>query len=195
MNHSIKLAIDEKIAFNKAKPIKRMFCACCGAVHFGRQWEDQDAGYGLCSKCLPRIEQRFDAVAEEGSLERRYGFRGVNFEIPLAELVSCGKVDEPPAAILICAKVLASLHWDVEDLPQYRLAVVYAQVVDIDVKDGRLRALWDDKAKGNAQAFEFAVEIPDAGPDVVEETVKSFCIELDARLNARASGQSQRGST
>lgn len=53
-------------------------CACCGGLAVGRQWFNQDTGYGLCASCADFIE------AKEGAeqLERSYGKRGVHYAIP-----------------------------------------------------------------------------------------------------------------
>lgn len=35
----------------KSKPIKWMICTCCGEDYKGRQWFNQDAGYGMGDCC------------------------------------------------------------------------------------------------------------------------------------------------
>ena len=57
--------------------MKRLICACCGKYTTGKQWWNQDTGYGLCKECADYIE------AKEGKeyLEDCYGKRGIHFDI------------------------------------------------------------------------------------------------------------------
>lgn len=61
-----------------ADKIRWLYCACCGAHVKGRQWPNQDTGYGLCGDCGDRIPQRHaDYTPEE--MERVYGRRGYHY--------------------------------------------------------------------------------------------------------------------
>ncbi len=70
--------IDAPIAADESAP-RRLSCACCGAVTRGRQWHNQDTGYGLCSTCADWITARHMQPEE---LERTYGKRGIHFDLP-----------------------------------------------------------------------------------------------------------------
>jgi len=49
-------------------------CACCGRVTSGRQWWNQDKGFGLCLACAKWIESRHG----RNYVERNYGKFGVH---------------------------------------------------------------------------------------------------------------------
>lgn len=53
----------------------RLLCPCCGARTTGRHWDNQDAGYGLCSDCIEKVLAKMPA--EEFS--KRYGHHGIHF--------------------------------------------------------------------------------------------------------------------
>ncbi|PTT80845.1 hypothetical protein DBR42_18880 [Pelomonas sp. HMWF004] len=55
----------------------RLRCACCGAWTFGRQWPNQDTGYGLCRECVDFCATRTEDMA------RTYGARGIHYDIDL----------------------------------------------------------------------------------------------------------------
>lgn len=58
-------------------PVKRLKCSCCGESTQGRQWSDQDTGWGLCTDCIPLL---LSAYSEEELLSM-YGDRGVHFDL------------------------------------------------------------------------------------------------------------------
>lgn len=60
-----------------AKPKRSLGCACCGKHTYGRQWWNQDTGYGLCVECIPFVSQR---STPEHMLET-YGVRGVHYGV------------------------------------------------------------------------------------------------------------------
>lgn len=68
----------DEIAATLPRP-RSLFCACCGGWTKGRQWPNQDTGYGLCVSCVEWKEKR-GTDAEE--IRRNYGIRGVHFDIP-----------------------------------------------------------------------------------------------------------------
>jgi len=52
-------------------------CSCCGQYTKGKQWFNQDKGYGLCKKC-------YDWIAEKESpdyIRSCYGEKGINCAI------------------------------------------------------------------------------------------------------------------
>lgn len=60
------------------KPIKTLYCSCCGGCLQGRQWSNQDIGYGMCECCLTRsIENRY--TKEE--IEFNWGKYGIHHSI------------------------------------------------------------------------------------------------------------------
>lgn len=59
---------------------RKLICACCGNNTIGRQWHDQDTGYGICGKCAQHIAEK-DSVLE--NLEQSYGHPGRHFAVRL----------------------------------------------------------------------------------------------------------------
>ena len=57
------------------KRIKWLECSCCGTHTLGRQWWNQDTGYGICTKCWRRFYKN------EGT--SIFGERGVHFAIKI----------------------------------------------------------------------------------------------------------------
>jgi hypothetical protein len=73
-------------ASERAKPIKWLDCTCCGGGLQGRDWWNQEPGYGLCDDCAPRCCGPI-AAGEESST---YGVAGIHYLITKAER------DNPP---------------------------------------------------------------------------------------------------
>ena len=64
-------------------PKRTLYCACCGARTRGRQWWNQDNGYGICAKCVNWIKNRernFGTNPDDAEIERLYGVRGVHWD-------------------------------------------------------------------------------------------------------------------
>lgn len=70
----------EAVAAKKAKaaPVEDLVCACCGGWTKGRQWHNQDIGFGLGACCVDRVSRTPD---DKENLERRYGTAGINYSI------------------------------------------------------------------------------------------------------------------
>ena len=69
---------------NKTQKITSLSCACCGQGTRGRQYWNQDTGYGICSKCVDWItEKEKNNKYETGEeyIKRCYGVEGYNFNI------------------------------------------------------------------------------------------------------------------
>lgn len=60
------------------KPIKTLYCCCCGQLTKGRQWWNQDTGYGLCNRCIPWKKKDYDC----SEMERTYGKEGIHYNLP-----------------------------------------------------------------------------------------------------------------
>lgn len=58
---------------------RRLYCACCGAVTRGRQFPNQDTGYGLCARCADWISGHHNMPPDE--MAHTYGVRGVHFDL------------------------------------------------------------------------------------------------------------------
>lgn len=58
---------------------RRLYCCCCGAATVGRQFHNQDTGFGLCPDCLPVIEEK--APRHGIDVARTYGIRGYHFDL------------------------------------------------------------------------------------------------------------------
>jgi len=76
----------DNYASERAKPIKWMTCTCCGEGYQGRQWWNQDCGYGLGDCCVKFCH----ADSTPGVESECYGVAGVHFLIPQEEK------DNPP---------------------------------------------------------------------------------------------------
>lgn len=63
---------------NTAEPIRRLYCACCGAVTRGRQWHNRDTGYGFCLDCAQRLRTK---GYDEDEITRLYGHDGVHWNV------------------------------------------------------------------------------------------------------------------
>lgn len=56
-------------------PVLRLRCSCCGGWFEGRQFANQDTGYGLGNCCVRYIRERVEDV------EGTYGFPGVHYQL------------------------------------------------------------------------------------------------------------------
>lgn len=86
MTNQLSLSSEKNIAGNtQSKPLRTLMCACCGGYTMGRQWHNQDAGWGLCNACVTRCFQ--GCGNSEIEFERTYGTRGVHCDIPPYSIV------------------------------------------------------------------------------------------------------------
>lgn len=60
-----------------AKPIRRLYCTCCGAVIRGRQFHNQDTGHGMGACCIDFASRNMSA----DDVRRTWGVRGVHFDL------------------------------------------------------------------------------------------------------------------
>lgn len=56
-----------------AKPLQTLSCCCCGGYFTGRQFHNQDTGFGLGPCCLDYVKPRVEDI------ERTYGVFGVHY--------------------------------------------------------------------------------------------------------------------
>ena len=73
-------------ATERRRPIKWMTCTCCGEGYQGRQWWNQDCGYGAGDCCVSRLIDD----PTPGVESQCYGVAGIHFLIPREEK------DNPP---------------------------------------------------------------------------------------------------
>lgn len=59
------------------KPITRLKCCCCGGYTKGRQYFNQDLGYGLGTCCIDYVRSRVE------DMQRTYGVDGVHYNVEL----------------------------------------------------------------------------------------------------------------
>ena len=59
------------------KPIRPLYCCCCGAHTRGRQHYNRDIGYGLCPRCIPLVTSKMSAE----DVARAYGIRGIHYDV------------------------------------------------------------------------------------------------------------------
>ena len=64
-----------------AKPIETLRCCCCGGYTEGRQFHNQDTGYGLGACCHDYVKPRVE------DMERTYGIHGVHYKLDPVALV------------------------------------------------------------------------------------------------------------
>lgn len=57
--------------------IQNLTCSCCHALTTGRQWHNQDDGFGLCDKCADWIATR--EMPEY--VKRTYGAIGIHYKV------------------------------------------------------------------------------------------------------------------
>jgi len=58
---------------------KRLRCSVCGQAAWGRQWWNQDTGYGVCARCGD--EWPAASKGELGDVERTFGTRGIYWDV------------------------------------------------------------------------------------------------------------------
>ncbi len=58
-----------------AKPVRGLICCCCGGRISGRQFHNQDTGYGLGDCCVEFVKPRTE------NMERTYGIEGVHYRL------------------------------------------------------------------------------------------------------------------
>lgn len=56
-------------------PVKYMRCCCCSTAYSGRQFHNQDTGYGLGDCCVEYVAERTD------DMERTYGRPGIHYNV------------------------------------------------------------------------------------------------------------------
>lgn len=69
--------------------MKRLRCSCCLAATAGRQWPNQDVGYGLCPSCGDWIASHRPFGGDPMTAEEItacYGVRGVHWDIQPSDL-------------------------------------------------------------------------------------------------------------
>lgn len=57
------------------QPIRSLSCCCCGGSTQGRQFHNQDTGYGLGACCVEHVKPRVEDMA------RTYGIEGVHYKL------------------------------------------------------------------------------------------------------------------
>ena len=62
----------------KVERVQVRDCTCCGGAARGRQWHNQDTGYGLCVDCIDYCGRSFTWPEE---FERIYGKRGIHYDV------------------------------------------------------------------------------------------------------------------
>ena len=63
----------------KKNNIKTLYCACCGGMTKGRQYWNQDTGYGICPKCVEWIKNKSADGVEY--VNQAYGKEGYNYNV------------------------------------------------------------------------------------------------------------------
>jgi hypothetical protein len=81
LNRCKESARHDGYASERRKPIKWLSCTCCGEGLQGRDWWNQEPGYGLCDSCVKLCCGQI----EPGQESETYGVAGVHFLIPQEE--------------------------------------------------------------------------------------------------------------
>lgn len=76
-----RAATADNYAQERKRPIRWMTCTCCAQSYRGRQWWNQDCGYGLGDCC---VEYCCGDIAD-GARSDCYGVSGIHFRIPAHE--------------------------------------------------------------------------------------------------------------
>jgi len=67
-------------------PVKQLICTCCRETAYGRQWHNQEQGYGLCAACIPRAVHAYGRQCNgKEELISCYGHRGIHYGTPEGE--------------------------------------------------------------------------------------------------------------
>jgi len=59
--------------------VRSLQCGCCGGEARGRQWWNQDKGYGMCSNCIKWIREKGKETEEE--IRQCYGIEHIHFNV------------------------------------------------------------------------------------------------------------------
>lgn len=80
------------------KPTRSLECACCAGLTRGRQWWNQDTGYGICSACIVWM-RKSDANGKpretEAQIADYYGIEGTHFNVSEAVKILNNKMGIP----------------------------------------------------------------------------------------------------
>ncbi len=55
-----------------------LICSCCGCETKGKQWWNQDRGYGICQSCTAWVKEQ----EGEKTFELSYGLEGKHYRSP-----------------------------------------------------------------------------------------------------------------
>lgn len=116
------------------KPIQTLKCCCCGGYTKGRQFHNQDTGFGLGFCCLRFVKSRCEDV------ERTYGVLGIHYMDPSSA---------EPMKILDAFNLAATLHAGITDKAGRpyieHLARVFLRVIEAGgSRDQQVAALLHD---------------------------------------------------
>lgn len=70
----------DKHAAERSKPVRRMYCTCCGENYQGRQWPNQDTGHGLGDCCVAYVKANYRDDGTQ-TFEQCYGVDGIHYNI------------------------------------------------------------------------------------------------------------------
>lgn len=71
---------EEQYAAERSKPVRRMYCTCCGGIFQGRQWANQDTGYGLGDCCVQYVRAKYSDDGTQ-TFEQCYGIEGIHYSV------------------------------------------------------------------------------------------------------------------
>lgn len=75
-----QFAEKDNYANERKKRIRWMTCTCCGESYRGRQWWNQDTGYGMGDCCVDFCK------VDRATPSECYGVPGIHFLIPSEDL-------------------------------------------------------------------------------------------------------------
>ena len=62
----------------ETQAIESLRCGVCGAQTIGRQWYNQDSGFGLCEQSAIWLRSKNETADD---MSRRYGVAGIHYDI------------------------------------------------------------------------------------------------------------------
>lgn len=78
----------------KPQRVRTLDCCCCGGFTIGRQWWNQDTGFGLCAKCVTLCRR---GMASDEEMRLTYGTRGEHYDLgwdDLRQAKRAGQIDQ-----------------------------------------------------------------------------------------------------
>jgi hypothetical protein len=185
-------AQSDQYATERKKPIRSMECCCCGNSFRGRQWFNQDCGYGLGDCCV-----EYCGVKPDGGEDRSYGVPGIHFLIPKDEKspidheIGRPIIESEPRLRIDCQhyvywKGIEFEHWCIHRMSADEIATKVSEMVrrcehleSIGVAVSGLSVIWHwEKYEPKQLEWKELWDAMKANPDQWIETTESMATEM-----------------